>query len=111
MSKQISPIGRPFGWRGTGMVQKIRAFVASNYLFGEEGKLENDGSFMETGIIDSTGILELVRFLEATFSIKVTDEELIPDNLDSINKIVAYLQGKLPSSAAGNSSPIEAVRS
>ncbi|HJS66404.1 MAG TPA: acyl carrier protein [Nitrospiraceae bacterium] len=94
------------------MVQKIRAFVVSNYLFGEEGKLENDDSFMETGIIDSTGILELVRFLEATFSIKVADEELIPDNLDSINKILAYLQGKLPSSAAaGNSSPVEAARS
>ena len=82
------------------MVQKIRRFVVDNYLFGEEGKLENDDSFMETGIIDSTGILELVRFLEATFGIKVADEELIPDNLDSINKIVAYLQGKLPSSAA-----------
>lgn len=92
------------------MVQKIRAFVVSNYLFGEEGKLENDDSFMETGIIDSTGILELVRFLEATFSIKVVDEELIPDNLDSINKILAYLHEKLPSSAAaGNSSPVEAA--
>lgn len=92
------------------MVQKIRTFVVSNYLFGEEGKLENDSSFMETGVIDSTGILELVRFLEATFSIKVTDEELIPDNLDSINKILAYLQRKLPA-AAGNSSQLEAVRS
>jgi acyl carrier protein len=92
------------------MVQKIRTFVVSNYLFGEEGKLENDSSFMETGVIDSTGILELVRFLEATFSIKVVDEELIPDNLDSINKILAYLQRKLPA-AAGNSSQHEAVRS
>ena len=92
------------------MVQKIRTFVVSNYLFGEERKLENDSSFMETGIIDSTGILELVRFLEATFSIKVTDEELLPDNLDSINKILAYLQRKLPA-AAGNSSQLEAVRS
>ena len=78
------------------MLQKIRAFVIENYLFGEEGKLGNDDSFLESGIIDSTGVLELVRFLEATFAIKVFDEELIPDNLDSINKIVAFLQAKLP---------------
>lgn len=81
------------------MVQKVRAFVIENYLFGEEGNLGHDDSFMETGIIDSTGILELVRFLEATFGIKITDEELIPDNLDSINKIVAFLETKRPSSS------------
>ena len=87
------------------MLQKIRAFVIENYLFGEEGKLGNDDSFLETGIIDSTGVLVLVRFLEATFGIKVADEELIPDNLDSINKIVAFLQAKMPSSATAAGSP------
>lgn len=87
------------------MVQKIRSFVVENYLFGEEGKLGNDDSFMESGIIDSTGILELVRFLEATFGIKVADEELIPDNLDSISKIVAFLEKKLHSSPAAGSAP------
>ena len=93
------------------MLQKTRAFVIENYLFGEEGKLGNDDSFLESGIIDSTGVLELVRFLEATFDIKVADEELIPDNLDSISKIVAYLQTKLPSSATGRRSPsLQSVR-
>ena len=87
------------------MLQKIRGFVIDNYLFGEEGKLANNESFLESGIIDSTGVLELVRFLEATFGIKIADEELIPDNLDSLNKIVAYLQRKLPSSAAAGSLP------
>ena len=87
------------------MLQKLRSFVIENYLFGEEGKLGNDDSFLESGIIDSTGVLELVRFVEATFSIKVTDEELIPDNLDSINKIVSFLQGKLSSSATVTGSP------
>ncbi len=87
------------------MVQKIRTFVVDNYLFGEEGTLGNDDSFMETGIIDSTGILELVRFLEASFGIKVADEELVPDNLDSINKIVTFLQTKLLSSAAAGNPP------
>jgi acyl carrier protein len=84
------------------MMQKIRAFVIENYLFGEEEKLGNDDSFMESGIIDSTGILELVRFLEATFGVKVADEDLIPDNLDSIHKIVAFLQAKLSASASGD---------
>lgn len=87
------------------MLQKLRAFVIENYLFGEEGKLGNDDSFLESGIIDSTGVLELVRFLEATYSIKVADEELIPDNLDSINKIVSFLQEKLSSSATVAGSP------
>ncbi len=87
------------------MVQKIRTFVIDNYLFGEEGKLRNDDSFMESGIIDSTGILELVRFLEATFGVKISDEELIPDNLDSIEKIAAFLQRKLPASAAVGGAP------
>lgn len=77
-----------------GMLQTIRKFVIDNYLFGEEDKLGNEDSFMETGIIDSTGILELVRFLESTYEIKVADEELIPDNLDSVNKIVSFIQAK-----------------
>jgi acyl carrier protein len=79
------------------MLEKIRAFVVENYLFGEEGKLGNSDSFMESGIIDSPGILELVRFLEATFGIKVADEELIPDNLDSVEKIASFVGAKLAS--------------
>ena len=54
---------------------------------------------METGIIDSTGILELVRFLESTYGIKVADEELIPDNLDSIEKIIIFIRSKKPAKA------------
>jgi acyl carrier protein len=76
------------------MLQTIRKFVIDNYLFGEASKLGNDDSFMETGIIDSTGILELVRFLESTYGITVEDEELIPDNLDSVNKTVSFVQAK-----------------
>lgn len=82
------------------MVQTVRKFVIDNYLFGEAEKLKDDDSFMETGIVDSTGILELVRFLESTYHIKIADEELIPDNLDSINKIVAFVQSKKPSDVA-----------
>lgn len=92
------------------MDQKIRSFVIENYLFGDEGKLENDDSFMESGIIDSTGILELVRFLEATFGITVADDELIPENLDSMNKIEAFLHRKLSSlPTGGGNSPLQFV--
>ena len=74
---------------------KIRAFVVENFLFGSDENLEDNTSFLDEGIIDSTGILELVSFLEEEFSITVEDEELIPENLDSINNVTAYLVQKL----------------
>jgi len=74
---------------------QIRAFVVENFLFGNNGDLEDNTSFLEEGIIDSTGILELVSFLEEEFPITVEDEELIPENLDSINNATAYLQSKI----------------
>jgi acyl carrier protein len=92
------------------MLEKIRAFVIENYLFGEDGKLNNSDSFMESGIIDSTGILELVRFLEATFGVKVADEDLIPDNLDSIDKIVTFVRAKQAFLPNSSSSPQSAGR-
>ena len=72
----------------------VRNFVVENFLFGEDGKLEEDTSFLESGIVDSTGILELVAFLEETFKIRMEDEELIPENLDSISNVVKYLGRK-----------------
>ena len=91
------------------MLEKIRTFVIANYLFGEEGKLGNSDSFMESGIIDSTGILELVRFLEATFAIKVADEDLIPDNLDSIEKIVSFVRSKQASAPTDQRSSLQST--
>jgi acyl carrier protein len=91
------------------MLDKIREFVIDNYLFGEEGKLGNSDSFMDSGIIDSTGILELVRFLEASFGVKVSDEDLIPDNLDSIEKIVAFVQAKQASTVAKRPSSLQSA--
>ena len=84
------------------MLQTIRKFVIDNYLFGEEGKLGNEDSFMETGIIDSTGILELVRFVESTYRVKVADEEFIPDNLDSVSKLVSFIHAKQAASTQGD---------
>jgi acyl carrier protein len=76
--------------------QDVRQFVISNFLFGEDnGSLTANESFLENGIIDSTGVLELVSFLEQTYSIKVRDEELVPDNLDSLQKVAAFVQRKV----------------
>ena len=75
--------------------ENIRAFVVENFLFGNDENLEDNTSFLDEGIIDSTGILELVSFLEEEFSITVDDEELIPENLDSINNVTAYLERKI----------------
>jgi acyl carrier protein len=76
--------------------QDVRQFVISNFLFGEDnGSLTANESFLENGIIDSTGVLELVSFLEQTYTIKVRDEELVPDNLDSLQKVAAFVQRKV----------------
>ena len=75
----------------------VRTFVVENYLFGSDGEMNDDDSFLESGIIDSTGVLELVAFLEKHFDLKVENDELTTDNLDSINQVVAYIQRKLDS--------------
>ena len=76
-------------------LETVRNFVIENFLFGDASQLEDDMSFLESGIIDSTGILELIGFLEETYDIKVEDEELIPENLDSIKNVVEFLERKL----------------
>ena len=73
----------------------VRNFIIENFLFEEDENLKEETSFLENGIIDSTGILELVTFLEETFDITIEDEELIPENLDSIANVVQYIQTKL----------------
>ena len=75
---------------------EIRQFIIDNFLMGQDSdSLKDDSSFLEEGVIDSTGVLELVGFLEENYEIKVEDEELIPENLDSIKNICAYLELKL----------------
>lgn len=73
----------------------IRQFVIENFLFGrEEASLTADASFLENGFIDSTGVLELVSFLEKTYFIKVNDEEIVPENLDSISRLARFIERK-----------------
>ncbi len=77
----------------------IYSFIFENFLFEDSGNgLKETDSFLENGIIDSTGVLELVSFLEEKFGIEVQDEELIPENLDSIANVVSYLERKLAKS-------------
>lgn len=77
------------------MREKIRCYIVNNFLFGDSQGLEDSTSLLESGVVDSTGILELVGFLEAEFSIKIKDEELIPEHLDSINNMSHFLEIKL----------------
>ena len=75
--------------------EKIRTYVIDSFIKDEAIGLDDDLSFIETGIIDSVGVLELVAFIETTFDFRVEDEELIPENLDSVNEIVTYIQSKI----------------
>ncbi|MFT4558236.1 MAG: acyl carrier protein [Porticoccaceae bacterium] len=74
----------------------VREFVTDNFLFGRTNvALGGDDSLLEEGLIDSTGVLELVMFIEEKFDVAVADEELVPDNLDSINGLISFIEGKL----------------
>jgi len=83
------------------IARQIRGFIQESFLFGQADNLRDEDSFLESGIIDSTGILQLIAFLQDTYGIRVEDEEAIPDNLDSIDRIVVYLRRKLDSAEAG----------
>ena len=73
----------------------LRAFIAENFMYGGDASaLAPDRSLIEEGLIDSTGVLELVSFLEEKFGLEIGDEEIVPANLDSIAAIVAFVEGK-----------------
>ena len=78
---------------------EVRAFLAENFLLGDV-PLASSASLIETGIIDSTGVLELVGFLEERYDIRVADDELVPENLDSIDNILRFLREKAPVGAS-----------
>ena len=72
----------------------LRQFIKENLLFGQDLALADRDSFMELGIVDSTGVLELVAFVEDHYRIAVEDHELVPENLDSIENLVAFIEAK-----------------
>jgi acyl carrier protein len=83
------------------ITQEIKDFVVSNFLYGQDGQtLTADQPFLENGIIDSTGVLELVAFLEQRFGIAVADRELLPENLDSVQNAAGFVSRKLAEQGA-----------
>jgi acyl carrier protein len=78
-------------------IDTVRNFVVENFLFGDGKLLKEDTSFLEGAIVDSTGVLELVMFLEKTYNIKIEDDDLIPENLDTLRNIAVFLEKKINS--------------
>ena len=75
---------------------KLRNFILENYLFtDDQSVLSNEDSFLDKGIIDSTGILELIFFLEEDFGVVVEDKEMIPENLDSVMNVMKFVESKV----------------
>lgn len=76
------------------MKTELRRFIVENFLFGREMDFSDDDSFLERGIIDSTGVLELIAWLESRWQVKVGDDELLPENLDSVNRVAHFVERK-----------------
>lgn len=74
--------------------QQLREFIATNFLYGQPAVIGVDVSLLESGIVDSTGMLEMIAFLEETYGFSIEDHELVPENLDSIQNLVAFVQRK-----------------
>ncbi len=71
---------------------RVRSYILENLLFSSDGsELPNDTSLLDLGIIDSTGVLELVTFLEETFGVKIQDSEMLPENFDTVDNIVGFV--------------------
>jgi acyl carrier protein len=85
---------------------QIRRYVAQNLLFSDNGfEYEDDDSFLQEGIVDSVGVLELVLFVEETFNLTVDDQDITPDNFDSVSKLANYIRKKSGNQGSGIRSP------
>jgi len=94
------------------VLQEIRSYIVDNILFGDGDRLEEDVSFQASGILDSTGFLELITFVEEKFGIEIADSELVPENFDTLRKMSAFVEERLgPETAAPTESLRDAARS
>jgi len=80
--------------------QQLHDYIVHNILFGDGERLQDDVSFQKTGILDSTGFLELITFIEETFEVQVADSDVIPENFDTLQKMSAFVERKLGVAAA-----------
>jgi acyl carrier protein len=82
---------------------EIREFLRENFPLSADGvTLQRDDSLIEVGVIDSTGVLELIGFIEERYEVEIRDEEVLPENLDSIGSIIRFVGEKLGAAAASN---------
>ena len=79
----------------------VKAYIVENFLFGDDTRIGPETDFLENGILDSTGVLELVGFLEEKYGIRVEDDELVPENMNSLEKVTIYISKK-----TGKSQPV-----
>lgn len=79
--------------------EQVRSYIVTNLMFGQmTDELDNDASLLELGIVDSVGVMELVLFVEETFELDIEDNEILPENFDSISQLSSYIQSKLNAS-------------
>lgn len=88
--------------------QEVRQFVIDNFIFEGDGRdFSGDDSFFDTGLLDSVGVLTLVEFVREKYSISIEDDELLPENWDSVNRIAAFVQARLTPAATSHDNAIE----
>lgn len=75
---------------------RVRAFLVDTFLLGDDDGFADDESLLDSGIVDSTGVMEVVAFLEESFGIEIDDDELVADNLDSVQRLAAFVARKAP---------------
>jgi acyl carrier protein len=95
------------------LLQELRAFIIDNFLFGDASgrfTFTDDDSFQQRGIVDSTGILELVCHLQERYGIDIDDAELVPDNLDSVSKVASFVERKQSLATPGTASDADGQR-
>lgn len=76
------------------MTTRIRGFIVETFLLGDDDGFDDSDSLIEGGIVDSTGVMEIVAFLEETYGIAIDDDELVADNLDSVERLRKFVDGK-----------------
>src|ERR1041385_1868616 len=87
---------------------KIREFILKSLYYAEDSDISDEGSFLETGVIDSMGVMELVTFIQSEFGVEVAQQEIVVENFDSIRKLADFVRKKLPQQAPVNSQPATA---
>lgn len=90
------------------VAQQVRGFIVENFLFGQDTGFKDNDSFLEGGIIDSTGVLQLIACLQETYGIVVEDEEVTPENMDTLNNVTAYVLRKLNTTEEASAHEIRA---